>query len=139
MDTDAQNMSEYILSQDYFSQWLGVKVLEVRKNYCHIEMPIRKEMINGLKTVHGGVTFSFAQSALAISANNGGDAAVALNCLINFALAVKLGDTLTAESVLIFESKKTGVYDITIHNQNRELVSTFRGTVYKIGKRIKDL
>lgn len=40
-------------------------------------------MINGLKTVHGGVTFAFADSALAFSSNNSGDAAVALNCVIN--------------------------------------------------------
>ena len=88
--------ANYILSQDFFSQWMGVKLIEIRENYCLIEMPIRKEMINGLKTVHGGVTFSFAASALAFSSNNTGNAAVALNCMINFTKAVKMGDTLIA-------------------------------------------
>jgi acyl-CoA thioesterase len=68
---------------------MGVKLIEIRENYCLIEMPIRQEMINGLKTVHGGVTFSFAESALAFSSNNTGNAAVALNCMINFTKAVK--------------------------------------------------
>ena len=62
--------ANYILSQDFFSQWMGVKLIKIRENYCLIEMPIRQEMINGLKTVHGGVTFSFAESALAFSSNN---------------------------------------------------------------------
>jgi acyl-CoA thioesterase len=66
-----------MLNQDFFSQWMEIKLVEVREHYCLIEMPIKKEMINGLKTVHGGVTFAFADSALAFSSNNMGDAAVA--------------------------------------------------------------
>ena len=83
--------AQYVLSQDQFSQWMGVSLIEIKENYCLIKMPIREEMINGLKTVHGGVTFSFAESALAFSSLNYGEAAVALNCTINFTQAVKLG------------------------------------------------
>lgn len=131
--------AQYILNQDYFSQWMGVKLIEIKENYCLIEMPIREEMINGLKTVHGGVTFSFADSALAFSSNNTGNAAVALNCMINFTKAVKLGDTLFAESVLITDTRKTAVYDITITNQQKIVVASFRGTVYKLEKKVVEL
>lgn len=131
--------AQYILSQDQFSQWMGVSLVDIKENYCLIEMPIRKEMINGLKTVHGGVTFSFAESALAFSSLNTGEAAVALNCTINFTKAVKLGDTLTAESILLANTKKTAVYDITLTNQDKTVVASFRGTVYKLGKNITDL
>ena len=131
--------ANYILKQDYFSQWMGVKLIEIRENYCLIEMPIRQEMINGLKTVHGGVTFSLADSALAFSSNNTNEASVALHCSLNFTKAVKLGDTLTAESILISDTRKTGVYDISITNQHKVLVATFRGTVYKIEKKVTEL
>ena len=131
--------AEYILNQDEFSKWMGISLIEIRENYCLIEMPIRKEMINGLKTVHGGVTFSFAESALAFSSINTGEAAVALNCMINFTKAVKLGDTLIAESILMANTRKTAVYDITITNQHKVVVASFRGTVYKIDKKVVDL
>ena len=131
--------ANYILSQDYFSQWMGVKLIEIRENYCLIEMPIRQEMINGLKTVHGGVTFSFAESALAFSSNNTGNTAVALNCMINFTKAVKMGDTLIAESILMADTRKTAVYDIAITNQHKIMVASFRGTVYKLDKKVTDL
>ncbi|MDY6024962.1 hotdog fold thioesterase [Bergeyella zoohelcum] len=134
-----KELAQYMLNQDAFSQWLGIQLIEVREKYCLIEMPIRKEMINGLKTVHGGVTFSLADSALAFSSNNTNEAAVALNCIINFAKAVRLGDTLRAESILIADTRKTGIYDITVKNQNDELVASFRGTVYKIGKKVTEL
>lgn len=131
--------AEYILNQDEFSKWMGISLVEIRENYCLIEMPIRKEMINGLKTVHGGVTFSFAESALAFSSINTGEAAVALNCMINFTKAVKLGDTLVAESILMANTRKTAVYDITITNQHKIVVASFRGTVYKLGVGITEL
>ena len=131
--------ANYILSQDFFSQWMGVKLIEIRENYCLIEMPIRQEMINGLKTVHGGVTFSFAESALAFSSNNTGNVAVALNCMINFTKAVKMGDTLIAESILMADTRKTAVYDIAITNQHKIMVASFRGTVYKLDKKVVDL
>lgn len=130
---------EYMLNQDAFSQWMGIKILEIKEKYCLLEMPVKAEMINGLKTVHGGVTFAFADSALAFSSNNSGEAAVALNCVINFTVAVRLGDTLFAESKLLTETRKTGIYDILITNQNKELVASFRGTVYKINKKVVDL
>lgn len=131
--------AQYMLSQDYFSQWMGIKLIDVREKYCLIEMPVKKEMINGLKTVHGGITFAFADSALAFSSNNTNDASVALNCMISFTKAVRLGDTLTAESILMADTRKTAVYDISITNQHKDLVATFRGTVYKIDKKVTDL
>lgn len=131
--------AQFILSQDYFSQWMGISLIEVRAHYCLIKMPIKQEMINGLKTVHGGVTFSFADSALAFSSNNTGQAGVALNCVINFTKAVRLGDTLFAESILITDTRKTAVYDIAITNQHKEVVASFRGTVYKLDKKLVDL
>ena len=131
--------ANYILSQDFFSQWMGVKLIEIRENYCLIEMPIRLEMINGLKTVHGGVTFSFAESALAFSSNNTGNVAVALNCMINFTKEVRLGDVLIAESILMADTRKTAVYDITITNQHKIVVASFRGTVYKLDKKVVEL
>ncbi|QIY84956.1 hotdog fold thioesterase [Chryseobacterium sp. NEB161] len=135
----ARETADYIFSKDQFSQWLGIELLDIKDNYCLIKMPIKSEMINGLGTVHGGVTFAFADSALAFSSNNNGDAAVALNCFISFSKAVREGDILVAESMLLTDTRKTAVYDITITNQDDEVVAGFRGTVYKIGKKVTEL
>lgn len=132
-------IAQYMLNQDEFSKWMGIELKEIREKYCLISMPIKKEMINGLKTVHGGVTFAFADSALAFSSNNTNEASVALNCVINFTKAVREGDTLFAESILVSDTRKTGVYDIKITNQDSDLMATFRGTVYKLGKQVTDL
>ncbi len=132
-------LAQYMLNQDEFSKWLGIKLIEVREKYCLIEMTIRKEMINGLKTAHGGIAFSFADSALAFSSNNTNEASVALNCVINFTKAVREGDVLRAESILVSDTRKTGIYDIKVTNQDQEIMASFRGTVYKIGKKVTEL
>ncbi|OPB91158.1 hotdog fold thioesterase [Elizabethkingia ursingii] len=134
-----EQVADYMLAQDEFSKWMGIKLIEVKENYCLIEMPIRQEMLNGLKTVHGGVTFAFADSALAFSSNNSGDAAVALNCVISFTTAGREGDIFRAESKLVNETRKTAVYDIHITNQEQKMVAKFTGTVYKIGKKVTEL
>lgn len=138
-EMNPRQVADYMLNQDEFSQWMNIRLIEVKENYCLIEMPIRKNMINGLKTVHGGVTFAFADSALAFSSNNTGDAAVALNCIINFTKAGREGDVFRAESILVNDTRKTAVYDIKITNQNNELIAKFVGTVYKIGKKVTEL
>ncbi|MFP3599333.1 PaaI family thioesterase [Chryseobacterium sp. SIMBA_029] len=134
-----RQVADYMFDQDYFSQWMNIKMIEVQENYCLLEMPIRQEMLNGLKTVHGGVTFAFADSALAFSSNNSGEAAVALNCIISFTKAGKEGDIFRAESKLVNNTRKTAVYDINITNQHEELIAKFVGTVYKIGKKVTEL
>jgi len=136
---NSRETAEYMFEKDLFSQWLGIELIEIKDNYCLLKMPVKPEMINGLGTVHGGVTFAFADSALAFSSNNSGEAAVALNCYINFTKAARNGDVLTAESILFADTRKTAVYDIVIKNQKDEVVAGFKGTVYKIGKKVTEL
>ena len=59
--------------------------------------------------------------------------------MISFTKAVRLGDTLIAESILMADTRKTAVYDITITNQHKVLVASFRGTVYKLEKKVVEL
>ncbi len=130
--------ANFILQNDNFSKWMEISLVEVKEDYCIIEMPIREEMCNGIGTVHGGATFAFAESALAVSSMTKGSVSVALNCAISFTKAVNAGDILRAESKLFFETKKTAVYDIVITNQNNETVAGFRGTVYRVGKPLQN-
>ncbi len=97
-------------------------------------MTIRTEMCNGFGITHGGITFSFADSALAFASNGYGRQSVALDCSISFPNAVKVGDVLTASANEISLSYKIGVYNIEVHNQRNELVGSFKGTVYRTSK-----
>jgi acyl-CoA thioesterase len=125
---------EHMMQHDMFSQWLGIQVLEITEGYSKIQMVVRPEMINGFGTAHGGIAFSFADSAFAFACNNRNNISVALDTAINFTKAVNVGDTLTAEAKEIHNGRSTGLYLISIHNQNNDLVAHFKGNCFRTGK-----
>ena len=133
---DTQKIIGHLLENDAFSKWMGVKVLEAREGYCHISMTIREDMLNGFGIVHGGLTFSFGDTALAIASNSYGKICVALDVSITFSKAVQFGDMLIATAKEISKSNRIAHYHIQIHNQMEELVAAFNGTVYCTGKEL---
>ena len=118
----ANSVVSHMMENDYFSQWMNVEVLEVKEGYSKIKMTIRKEMVNGLGIVHGGIPFSLADSAFAFACNNRNNLSVALDVTITFTKAVKIGDELTAEAKEIHNGRSTGVYLITVTNQKKSLL-----------------
>lgn len=55
-----------MLSQDAFSQWLGIKILECEIGRCKVGMTIRKEMLNSMYKAHGGISYALADTALGL-------------------------------------------------------------------------
>jgi acyl-CoA thioesterase len=124
----------HMMENDFFSQWMGVEVLEVKEGYSRIRMTVRKEMVNGFGIVHGGLPFSLADSAFAFACNNRNNLSVALDVTITFMKAVNVGDILTAEAKEIHNGRSTGVYLIHVTNQKNEQVALFKGTCFRTGK-----
>lgn len=132
----AQRVVDKMMDHDLFSQWLGIKLLDLKEGYSKVEMLVREEMINGFGTVHGGVPFSLADSAFAFACNNRNNLSVALDVTISFTKAVHVGDTLVAEANEVHNGRSTGVYLITVTNQNNEQVALFKGTCFRTGKNL---
>ena len=123
-----------MFDKDKFSQWLGIERLVIEKGHCVLRMKVRPEMINGFGIAHGGITFSFADSALAFASNAHGRLSVALECSISFPVAVKLDDVLTCSAKELSITQRTAVYLIEVVNQKKENVAFFKGTVYRTSK-----
>ncbi len=130
----AKKVVDYMYDNDKFSQWLGIERVKIEQGHCILKMQVRDEMVNGFGIAHGGVAFSFADSALAFASNAYGRLSVALDCSINFSVAVKVGDELTATANELSLTNKTGTYLIEIMNQKNEKVGFFKGTVYRTSK-----
>ncbi len=133
-DEFAKKVVTHMMEHDKFSQWLGISVLEIKEGYSKIQMTVREEMINGFGIVHGGIAFSLADSAFAFACNNRNNLSVALDTSINFTKAVQIGDILTAEAKELHNGRSTGLYHITITNQNNEAVAHFKGNCFRTGK-----
>ncbi|HMT96869.1 MAG TPA: hydroxyphenylacetyl-CoA thioesterase PaaI [Ferruginibacter sp.] len=133
-DKLANDVVTHMMQHDLFSQWLGITVIEVKEGYSKIQMTVRKEMINGFGIVHGGIAFSLADSCFAFACNNRNVLSVALDTAINFTKPVHVGDSLTAEAKEMHNGKSTGLYHITIQNQNGHTVALFKGTCFRTNK-----
>ncbi|MCX6208747.1 MAG: hydroxyphenylacetyl-CoA thioesterase PaaI [Bacteroidetes bacterium] len=129
-----QQVVDKMMLHDKFSQWLGIEIIEIKEGYSKIKMQVREEMVNGFGIAHGGIAFSFADSAFAFACNNRNNLSVALDTSINFTKAVNVGDTLFAEANEIHNGRSTGLYLITITNQLNEIVAHFKGNCFRTGK-----
>ena len=123
-----------MFNQDAFSQWLGIKIVEVSEGNCQLQMPVRSEMLNGFQIAHGGIAYSLADSALAFASNSHGRKSLSVETSISHTVSVKEGNVLTAATEELSLSDKIGVYLITITNQSNEDVAYFKGTVYRTSK-----
>jgi len=131
MLTPKEIVFERMLANDAFSQWMGVEVLDVQEGYAKIQMKVRPEMLNGYKILHGGVSFSLADSAFAFASNSRGKISFSISTSINHLEKVLLHDVLIAEATEEYFNAKLGKYKVTIHNQEKVLVAVFNGMVYR--------
>jgi len=130
----SKQVVDHMMQKDLFSQWLGITVIEIHEGYSKIKMTVRNEMINSFGIVHGGIAFSLADSAFAFACNNRNVLSVALDTSINFLKPVHIGDELTAEAKELNNGKSTGLYHITVTNQQAHIVALFKGTCFRTNK-----
>ena len=123
-----------MMEKDFFSQWLGIEVLETTPGRAVLEMTVREEMLNGFTIAHGGITYSLADSALAFASNGHGRQSVSVETSISHTKPIKAGDVIQAVAEEKSISNKIGIYYITIKNQDDEEVALFKGTVYRTSK-----
>ena len=130
---DGARIPYKMLSQDAYSQWLGIEILECEIGRCKVAMTVRKEMLNSMNKAHGGITYSLADTAFGFAANTHGKFAVSIETSINHIEAVNEGDYLIAESVIEKVNNKLG-FNIIEVKRNNEMVALFKGVVYRTNK-----
>lgn len=130
--TLAQNCAESMYERDQATRNLGMKITHVAPGKATVTMPITNIMIQGHGSCHGGYLFTLADSAFAFACNSYNKATVASGCSIEYMLGAREGDVLTANAVEQSRGNRTGVYDITLTNQNGHVVALFRGKSYQV-------
>ena len=130
----AKRIVDRMFNNDSFSQWLGIERVQDGAGISVLRMVVRKEMLNGFGVAHGGITYSLADSALAFAANAHGIQSMSIETSISHTKKVLEGDVLTAKTKEISSTKRVGIYQIDITNQNKGIVALFKGTVYRTGK-----
>ena len=130
--TTVDRTREILWRDDYASQALGIRLVEVRAGYCRAEMQVRRDMLNGFGIIHGGMLTTFADTAMAFASNSHGEMAVATSLGMDFIASAREGETLTTEVREISRTRRTGLYDATITAADGRLVAVMRGRVQRL-------
>src|SRR5437762_562868 len=130
----AQKVVSKMYDSDWFSQWLGIERVLVEDGKCVLKMQVRKEMLNGFQILHGGISYSLADSALAFASNSHGRMSVSIETSISHIISCKEGDILIATATELSLTNKIGIYSVEVIDQNSKKVALFKGTVYRTSK-----
>lgn len=129
----AEEIPQKMLSQDPFSKWLGIEILEVKEGYCKLGMHIKPEMLNSMQNAHGGIAYALADTAFGFAANTHGRFAVSIETSINHIEVVHEGDYLVAETQLDLAKNKLGFNYVNITCDDK-IVAIFKGVVYRTSR-----
>jgi acyl-CoA thioesterase len=127
----ADQVGRTMYEHDAAAKMLGIRLDEIRPGFAKMSMHVRADMLNGHAILHGGMTFSLADTAFAYACNSRNQKTVALACSITYVIAGREGDTLSAVAQEQAQTGKTGVYDIVVTNQRGEKLAMFRGNSYR--------
>ncbi|AHC99564.1 hydroxyphenylacetyl-CoA thioesterase PaaI [Leisingera methylohalidivorans] len=123
----AEKSAAAMWADDHASKWAGMEITHVDEGEATLELTIARHHCNGHGICHGGVTFMLADSAFAFACNSRNQATVAQHNVISFTAPGRLGDRLTAKAREISLTGRSGIYDVTVINQNGQQIAEFRG------------
>lgn len=143
MHSDPQALAELagktMYERDPASQALGMRLDEIRPGYARMSMRVRADMLNGHATCHGGYIFMLADSAFAFACNSHNFNTVGAGCTIDYLTPGREGELLTAQAVEQALQGKTGVYDVTVTNEEGRTVALFRGKSHRVSGMVAEV
>jgi acyl-CoA thioesterase len=131
----ADRVRDTMLADDAASRMLGMQVAEIGPGRAVLTMAVRADMLNGFAICHGGLIATLADSAFAFACNSRNALTVASGFGIDLLKPARLGDLLTATAEENALGGRTGLYDVTVTNQQGERIAVFRGRSYRLGDR----
>jgi acyl-CoA thioesterase len=132
-DALARRVAEHMLAQEGTGPHWGIVIEEAREGYARLSMVVRADMLNGHRTVHGGMIFALADTAFAYACNSRNVSTVAQQASISFLAPAKEGAQLIAEAREEAVAGRSGVYSVTVRTAEGENIAVFQGLSRAIG------
>jgi len=135
--TGLAERAERLLGNDPFVQSLGIELAAAEAGRVVLEMTVAEGHLNFLGGAHGGLIFSFADTAFGLASNAGGVVSIGIDTHMAYIQGCRAGDRLRAEATEISRSRRTAVYRVDV-SRDGETVATFTGTVYVTGRPLEE-
>lgn len=116
---------------DKFALTNGMTIDEIGEDYAICSMTVGENHLNANGTVMGGVYFTLADFAFAVSVNNVHKITVGMDSNITFLVPAK-GNKLIAESRVLRTGKTTTFCEVKVKDGLDRLCAVFTGTAFKL-------
>lgn len=125
--TLARMCADAMLAEDKAATGIGIEVLDVGPGRSVTAMIVSERMVNGHAICHGGYIFLLADTAFAYACNTYGQREVAQHCTVTFVAPGRLGMRLMAECKERQRAGRSGIYDVSVKDQDGNVIAEFRG------------
>jgi len=129
---DFQKVVDEINSTNIFGNYLGIRIDEIDAGYAKVSLDIKNEFTNPYNTVHGGVLYTMGDMAGGTAAYSYGQPVVTVDSNFHFLHAGKNVTKLIGIGKELRNGKSIGVYEVSIHDQNENLLCYGTFTYAKI-------
>lgn len=123
----AELSAKAMMAEDAASPWLGISLISVGPGKAVMELEVQRHHLNGHHVCHGGFIFTLADTAFAFACNSYNQATLAQTNQITFLTPGRLGDVLTATATEVARAGRSGLYDVSVTNQDGVRVAEMRG------------
>ena len=114
---------------DGYSKHNGFKITKLDKKDCVMEYIVRKDGLNPIKIVHGGLLFGLADTTAGTLACMSGKFPVTINSTINYLNQANC-EKLIATASILKQGNSVGFYKVDVHNEKKELLCTCNINMY---------
>lgn len=134
----AERAAASMYARDTASRALGMELLAVAPGRAEMAMTVRPDMVNGHDICHGGLIFALADSTFAFACNSYDTVTVARQGEISFLAPARRGDRLTARCVERMRQGRSGIYDVSVVNEDGAEIAIFRGWSSTTGGQVSE-
>jgi len=116
---------EWMETRNPFWSLLGMELIEIKKGWAQVRLPIEEKLTNAIGLVHGGAIFSVADSAVGmalVGMINRNENISTLEMKINYMKPVN-GREIVAEARIIHRGSQSAIGDVEVRDEDRNLVS----------------
>lgn len=138
-DQLAHRVAHAMLAAEGTGPAWGIVIEEARAGYARLSMRVRDDMLNGHRTMHGGMVFALADTAFAYVCNGRNERSVAAQAGIVFLSSAEAGETLIAEAEELTSAGRSGVTRVAVRTGEGRPVAEFTGYSRTIGGKIVEV
>lgn len=125
-------VARHLRARDASADALGIELVEASTEHAVVRMVARPDMCNGYELVHGGLTFTLADTAMAFASCGGNETALATSAEIDWVAPARAGQVLTATARRRWAGGRTSLWDVTV-DADGEIVAIMRGRTRTVG------